>query len=102
MGQAAGLSRLDMHLLMNHTVPGVNEGYITRDRLLEDQLRAAQERLFRFIITKGAERNEPPERQWPSISGRLVGDFTRDPTPLDPRVAMTFHREPVRSAAQAA
>ena len=35
LAQAAGVSELDVHLLMNHSLPGVNAGYITRDRLLE-------------------------------------------------------------------
>jgi integrase len=30
VGQAAGIADLDIHLLMNHSVPGVNAGYITR------------------------------------------------------------------------
>jgi integrase len=37
--QAAGVSDLDIHLLMNHSLSGVNAGYITRDRLLRDHLR---------------------------------------------------------------
>jgi hypothetical protein len=45
LGQAAGLSEIDMHLLMNHSVPGVNAGYITRAKLLGDHPRAAQEGL---------------------------------------------------------
>lgn len=92
MGQAAGLSRLDMHLLMNHTVPGVNEGYITRDRLLENQLRTAQERLSRLILS--ASRAGAGERQWPCLSSRRIGDHRRDPTPLDPRIAKGFVRSP--------
>jgi hypothetical protein len=28
-----------MHLLMNHSLPGVNADYITRNKLLEDHLR---------------------------------------------------------------
>ena len=31
LAQAAGVSELDVHLLMNHSLPGVNAGYITRD-----------------------------------------------------------------------
>jgi hypothetical protein len=33
---AAGVSEFDARLLMNHAVPGVNAGYITRHKLLED------------------------------------------------------------------
>jgi len=92
LGQAAGVSRLDIHLLMNHTVPGVNEGYITRDRLLEDHLRAAQEKLSQLIVSKAPARRGEGERLWPSIGGRWVGDAERDPTPLDPRVCREFSR----------
>lgn len=31
LAQAAGVSELDIHLLMNHSLPGVNAGYITRN-----------------------------------------------------------------------
>ena len=33
VAQTAGIADLDIHLLMNHTVPGVNAGYITRNKL---------------------------------------------------------------------
>lgn len=92
MGQAAGVSRLDMHLLMNHTVPGVNEGYITRDQLLTDHLRSSQEQLSKFILRKARDGAERTDRFWPMISGRRIGDPELDPTPLDPRVAQTFTR----------
>jgi integrase len=94
LGQAAGVSRLDVHLLMNHTVPGVNEGYITRDKLLEDHLRRAQEQLSELIIGSGTAifADEAHERLWPLITGRRIGDATLDPTPLDPRIATDFHR----------
>lgn len=39
----AGVSELDARMLMNHSVPGVNSGYITRHKLLEDHLRAQQQ-----------------------------------------------------------
>jgi hypothetical protein len=39
VAQAAGIADLDIHLLMNHAVPGVNAGYITRSKLLSDHLR---------------------------------------------------------------
>jgi hypothetical protein len=32
---AAGVSEIDAKLLMNHAIPGVNAGYITRHKLLE-------------------------------------------------------------------
>jgi site-specific recombinase XerD len=40
---AAGISEFDAKLLMNHSIPGVNAGYVTRHKLLEDHLRSQQE-----------------------------------------------------------
>jgi len=88
LGQAAGLSPVDMHLLMNHSVKGVNEGYITRSKLLNDHLRASQQTLSDFIIKSGTA---PPkdgskrERVWPLLAARRIGDDHLDPTPPDPR-----------------
>nr|WP_314121756.1 integrase arm-type DNA-binding domain-containing protein [uncultured Brevundimonas sp.] len=50
LAQAAEVSEVDMHLLMNHALPGVNAGYITRSKLMRDHLRAQQEKLSRFMI----------------------------------------------------
>ena len=52
--QAAGVSELDIHLLMNHSLPGVNAGYITRDRLLRDHLRQQQQRISE-LAARGLE-----------------------------------------------
>jgi integrase len=49
LAQVAGVSELDVHLLMNHSLPGVNAGYITRDALLGGHLRKQQERISRVI-----------------------------------------------------
>lgn len=43
IGQAAGVNEVDMHLLMNHSLPNVNVGYITRHKLLLDHLRKQQQ-----------------------------------------------------------
>jgi hypothetical protein len=40
---AVGVSDFDAKLLMNHSIPGVNAGYITRHKLLEDHLRRPQQ-----------------------------------------------------------
>jgi integrase len=56
LAQAAGLTDIDAHLLMNHSLPGINAGYITRGKLI-DHLRQEQERLSRFIL--GNARVEP-------------------------------------------
>lgn len=50
LAQAAGVSELDIHLLMNHSLPGVNAGYITRDSLLRDHLRKQQERISKVVV----------------------------------------------------
>lgn len=55
VAQSAKISKLDIHLLMNHTVPGVNEGYITRDKLLNNHLRQQQERIS-VVILESAEK----------------------------------------------
>jgi hypothetical protein len=73
---------------MNHSVKGVNEGYITRSKLLNDHLRASQQTLSEFIIKSGTT---PPkdgskrERAWPLLAARRIGDDQLDPTPPDPR-----------------
>jgi site-specific recombinase XerD len=59
LAQAAGVSELDIHLLMNHSLPGVNAGYITRDRLLRDHLRMQQERISAIVIQKAGDRCVP-------------------------------------------
>lgn len=50
LAQAAGVSQLDIHLLMNHSLPGVNAGYITREGLLGDHLRKQQEQISQIIL----------------------------------------------------
>ena len=40
---AAGVSEIDAKLLMNHAMPGVNAGYMTRHKLLHDHLRRQQQ-----------------------------------------------------------
>ncbi len=51
VGQIAEVGDLDMHLLMNHSVPGVNAGYITRAKLLSDHLRGQQEKISNLIMS---------------------------------------------------
>lgn len=55
--QVARVPGLDIKLLMNHALPGVNEDYITVPALLEDHLRSQQEAISRVIldaVRKGA------------------------------------------------
>ncbi|MDI1366046.1 MAG: integrase [bacterium] len=81
IGQASGLSDVDMHLLMNHSLPGVNAGYITRAKLLRGHLRATQESLSKMMIDASGIEGAV----WPFLAARKLGDPVRDPTPPDPR-----------------
>lgn len=64
LAQAAGVSELDIHLLMNHSLPGVNAGYITRDSLLGDHLRKQQERISKVIIESAKGKADGPDLSW--------------------------------------
>lgn len=64
LAQAAGVSELDVHLLMNHSLPGVNAGYITRDSLLRNHLRKQQERISKVIIDSARGKAEEPGLAW--------------------------------------
>jgi hypothetical protein len=58
---AAGVSEFDAKLLMNHTIPGVNSGYITRHKLLEVHLSAQQQQISSAALS--ALGNAVAERQ---------------------------------------
>jgi len=62
LAQPAGVSELDIHLLMNHSLPGVNAGYITRHRLLEDHLRDQQEKISKVIIAAASAPKSVPAK----------------------------------------
>ena len=64
LAQAAGVSELDVHLLMNHSLPGVNAGYITRDRLLRDHLRQQQQRISELVVHSVAVKQDPSLVRW--------------------------------------
>lgn len=53
LGQVALVNDLDMHLLMNHSIPGVNAGYITRHQLLGGHLRKQQQAISSAIFRSG-------------------------------------------------
>lgn len=77
LGQAAEISEVDIHLLMNHALPGVNPGYITRSKLMRDHLRAAQDKLSTFILggVIGRGRPSPPElARWLNSTSRMLLD----------------------------
>jgi integrase len=57
IGQAAGVSEVDMHLLMNHSLPNVNVGYITRHKLLLDHLRKQQQAISGLMFGSVATRD---------------------------------------------
>jgi hypothetical protein len=66
IGTAAGVSEFDAKLLMNHSIPGVNAGYITRHKLLEDHLRKQQQAISSavFAAVEGSILREPTVRDW--------------------------------------
>lgn len=62
MAQAAGISQLDIHLLVNRSLPGAIAGYITRDGLLGDHLRNQQELIWQIIL--GAAKTHGRSLAW--------------------------------------
>jgi hypothetical protein len=65
LAQAAGISELDIHLLMNHSLlPGVNAGHITRDRLLRDHLRQQQQRVSDLVVHSLDAKRDPSLVRW--------------------------------------
>ena len=62
----AGVSEFDARLLMNHAMPGVNAGYITRHKLLEDHLRSQQQAISKVVFEAlgGTLANIGPIRSW--------------------------------------
>ena len=64
LAQAAGVSELDIHLLMNHSLPGVNAGYITRDKLLRDHLRKQQERISAVVMERAGKVEGGQTLRW--------------------------------------
>ena len=72
LAQAAAVSELDIHLLMNHSLPGVNAGYITRDRLLRDHLRQQQQRISELVSRSVLMERDPSIVRW--IGSTNVGE----------------------------
>ncbi|MGN6538323.1 MAG: tyrosine-type recombinase/integrase [Mesorhizobium sp.] len=62
----AGVSEFDARLLMNHAIPGVNAGYISRHKLLEDHLRAQQQAIssIMFNALGGLVTQDETIRSW--------------------------------------
>lgn len=78
----AGVSEFDARLLMNHAIPGVNAGYISRHKLLEDHLRAQQQSISSTMF--GALGNlitkEAAVRSWlgPRATQQTIAAAKRD------------------------
>lgn len=68
MGQVASVNELDMHLLMNHSIPGVNAGYITRHRLLGGHLRKQQQAIFSAMVAAA----RPDASTWPMTASQRL------------------------------
>jgi Arm DNA-binding domain len=66
VGQIAGVGDVDMHLLMNHSLPGVNAGYITRNKLVGDHLRSAQQKIS-SAVTAVIKRSDGLLFAWPFL-----------------------------------
>jgi integrase len=75
LGQVAGVSELDCQLLMNHSVQGVNPGYITRNKLIGDHLRQQQEKISQLIIGSVVGRGRRPSAllsRWLNSTSRAL------------------------------
>jgi integrase len=64
LAQVAEVSELDIHLLMNHSLRGVNAGYITRDKLVRGHLRKQQERISAIIVVSDDSLNNSRVSVW--------------------------------------
>ena len=70
------MSESDARLLMNHAIPGVNAGYITRHKLLEDHLRGQQQAVSSAMFAALGESlsKTPSLRDWlgPGATRRAI------------------------------
>jgi hypothetical protein len=68
-----GVPELDVHLLMNHSIPGVNAGYITRNKLLRDLFESSGKRFREIYAARGTKQNEDQARaNWPSRHAKMT------------------------------
>lgn len=78
----AGVSEFDARLLMNHAVPGVNAGYITRHKLLEDHLRSQQQAISSVVFAALGDALTKVDliRRWlgPGAAHRALLEATAD------------------------
>jgi site-specific recombinase XerD len=99
---AAGVSEFDAKLLMNHALPGVNAGYITRHKLLEDHLRRQQQSISSAVF--GALGSLPAEnltvRDWLD-RGAVRRSFQKSkPLQIDVNAGLGVAETALREAAQ--
>jgi Arm DNA-binding domain len=87
IAQTVYVPELDVHLLMNHSIPGVNAGYITRNKLLRDHLRTQQEAISQKIITAALasrkDENRPLAAWMQTPSRKFIADL------LEPRASQS-------------
>lgn len=80
---AAGVSEFDAKLLMNHSISGVNAGYVTRHKLLEDHLRSQQQAISSVVFSAlGTSLTGPgPLPDWLGwrASRRVISQFQLKP-----------------------
>ena len=83
---AAGVSEFDAKLLMNHSIPGVNAGYVTRHKLVEDHLRSQQQAISTAAFSGLGKSlvGQGPLSDWlgHAASRRVVSLFQLKPAPL--------------------
>ena len=83
---AAGVSEFDAKLLMNHSIPGVNAGYVTRHKLLEDHLRSQQQAISTtvFSVLGRPLTEDTARRDWlgRGASRRATSEFQLRPAAL--------------------
>ncbi len=75
IAQSTGVMELDVHLLMNHSLPGVNAGYITRNKILHDHLRNQQENISNKIMSAANVNGKMTfnsQKEWPALRSRHI------------------------------
>lgn len=90
LAQPAGVSELDVHLLMNHSLPGVNAGYITRHRLLDDHLRDQQGKISEVMMAAACRsrgKTNEAVREWLSAYRPAPDQSTGDEPESEERLA---------------